>query len=258
MASDPVASPSSGKEAEASLRHKFMIPLALFLAAPVGAQDQTWDYKATLYGWLPSMTTSVDTRFGTIESSSSGSDVLEDLDFVFMGTLTAQNGRWGIASDLLYVSLSDTKDTPLALYGEGTVAVKATALSAYALYRLTTDASLNFDIGAGFRAFDLGVDVSLSPGIAAGEAESVGDTWIDPLIAARVEVPLDENWFLTGFADFGGTGGGDQTWQVFGSVGYAFSEAWSAQAGYRYMDISKEIDGRDVSVDLGGPIIGMT
>ncbi len=240
------------------MRHRTMIALALVLAGPASAQDQNWNYKATLYGWLPSMTTAVDTDFGTIESSSSGSDVLSDLDFVFMGTFAAQNGRWGIATDLLYVSLSDTKDTPLPLFGEGTVSVKATALSAYALYRLTTDPELNFDIGAGFRAFDLEVDVSLSPGIVPGEAQNIGDTWIDPVIAARLEIPINENWFLTGFADFGGTGGGDQTWQVFGSVGYAFSETWSAQVGYRYMDISKEIDGRDVSVDLGGPIIGMT
>ena len=161
------------------------------MQVPPSAQDQGWVYKATLYGWLPSMTTAVETDFGTIESSSSGSDALSDLDFVFMGTLAAQNGRWGIATDLLYVSLSDTKDTPLPLFGEGTVAVKATALSAYALYRLTTDPALNFDIGAGFRAFDLEVDLSLSPGIAAGRTQSVGDTWIDPVIAARLEVPLD-------------------------------------------------------------------
>ena len=240
------------------MSHRITIALALLLAGPASAQDQTWDYKATLYGWLPGMTTSVETGFGTIESESSGSDALSDLDFVFMGTFAAQQGRWGFVSDLLYVSLSDTKDTPLALFGEATVAVEATALSGYALYRLTTDPALNFDIGAGFRAFDLDVDLTLSPGIAPGASQRVGDTWIDPVIAARLEMPVDENWFLTGFADFGGTGGGDQTWQVFGSVGYAFSENWSAQVGYRYMDISKEIDGRDVSVDLGGPVIGMT
>ena len=118
------------------MSHRTMFALLLLLAGPASAQDQTWDYKATLYGWLPSMTTAVDTRFGTIESSSSASDALADLDFVFMGTVAAQNGRWGIATDLLYLSLSDTKDTPLPLFGEGTVAVKATAVSAYALYRL--------------------------------------------------------------------------------------------------------------------------
>lgn len=240
------------------MSYRTVIAVAIGLAGPANAQDQNWVYKATIYGWLPGMTTAVDTNFGTIESSSSGSDVLSDLDFVFMGTFAAQTGNWGIVTDLLYVSLSDTKDTPLPLFGEGTVGVKATAVSSYALYRLTTDPALNFDVGAGFRAFDLEVDLTLSPGIAPGEAQSVGDSWIDPVIAARLEVPVSENWFLTGFADFGGTGGGDQTWQVFGSVGYAISETWSAQVGYRYMDISKEIDGREVSLDLGGPIIGMT
>ena len=179
------------------MSHRTMFALGLLLAGPASAQDQTWDYKATLYGWLPSMTTAVDTRFGTIESSSSGSDVLSNLDFVFMGTFGAQNGRWGFASDLLYVSLSDTKDTPLPLFGEGTVSVKATALSGYALYRLTTDPALNFDIGGGVRAFDLEVGVSLSPGDAPGATQTVSGSWIDPVVAARLEIPINENWFLT-------------------------------------------------------------
>lgn len=240
------------------MNHRTLIALAVAVASPASAQDQNWDYKATLYGWLPGMTTSVETSFGTIESSSSGSDALSDLDFAFMGTFAAQNDRWGFVGDLLYVSLSDSKDTPFALFGEGTVGVEATALSGYALYRLTTDPALNFDMGVGFRAFDMDVDVTLSPGVLPGEAQSIGATWVDPLIAARMEVPLDDRWFLNGFADFGGTGGGDQTWQVYGAVGYAFSEAWSMQGGYRYMDISKEIEGRDVSVDLSGPLIAFT
>lgn len=240
------------------MSHRIIVAMVLLLAGPAKAQDPSWDTKATLYGWLPGMTTAVDTRFGTIESSSSGSDALEDLDFVFMGAVSAQKGNWGLAGDLLYVSLSDTKDTPLELFGDGTVAVTATALSSYVLYRLTTDPTLNFDIGGGFRAFDLTVDVALRPGKAEGRTVGVSDAWIDPVIAARLEIPISQTWFLTGFADFGGTGGGDQTWQVFGSAGYAFSESWSAQAGYRYMDISRQIDGRDVSVDLGGPIIGVT
>ena len=33
---------------------------------------------------------------------------------------------------------------------------------------------------------------------------------------------------------------------------------WSTQLGYRYMDISKEIDGRKVSVDLGGPVLAVS
>ena len=61
-----------------------------------------------------------------------------------------------------------------------------------------------------------------------------------------------------GFADFGGTGSGDRTWQVYAGVGYAFNKSWSTQLGYRYMDISRELDGSDVSLGLSGPVIALS
>lgn len=238
----------------------FAVGAALvFGAQGAAAQDGAWTYSATLYGWLPGMTTSIETDAGTIESESSASDALSNLDMVFMGTFAAQHDRWGFVGDLLYLDLSNEKPTPLGLlYGEASVGVRTTALSGYALYRVTTDPSISFDIGAGFRAFDVDVDLALSPGAAAGFSQSVGSSWVDPLIAARVAVPLNAQWTLTGFADWGGTGGGDETWQVFGSAKYAFSEKWSTQVGYRYMEISKEIDGRETSIDLGGPLIAFS
>ena len=227
-------------------------------ANSAAAQDSAWDYNATLYGWLPGMTTSVETAFGTLERETSGSDALSNLDMVFMGTFGAQRDRWGFVGDLLYIDLSSDQDTPFALFGDASVGVTATALSGYALYRVTTDPAVVFDIGAGFRAVDLEVDLALSTGILPGVSQSIGDSWVDPLIAARVAVPINENWALTGFADWGGTGGGDQTWQVFGSVKYAFDESWSTQLGYRYMDITKKVDDRDVSVDLSGPVLAVS
>jgi opacity protein-like surface antigen len=229
----------------------------MLVASSAAAQDGSWTYGATLYGWLPGMTTKIETGFGTIESETSGSDALSSLDMVFMGAFQAQRDRWGLVGDLLYLDLSNSKDTPLGLFGEANAEVTATAVSGYALYRVTTDPAIAFDIGAGFRAFDLDVDLALTPGIAPGLSQSVGGSWVDPLIAARVAVPLDEEWSLTGFADWGGSGGDDQTWQVFGSVKYAFNEKWSTQLGYRFMEISKELDGRDVSVDLGGPVLAV-
>jgi hypothetical protein len=227
-------------------------------AQNAAAGDADWAYSATLYGWVPGMTTAIETEFGTIESESSASDALSDIDMVFMGTFAAQRDRWGFVGDLLYIDLSNEQGTPLGLFGEARAEVSATAISGYALYRLTGDPAIAFDIGAGFRAFDLKVDLALTPGIESGLSQSVGDSWIDPLIAARVTVPLGEQWSLTGFADWGGSGGGEETWQIFGSAMYAINEKWSTQLGYRFMEISKELDGRNVSVDLGGPILAIS
>lgn len=114
------------------------------------------------------------------------------------------------------------------------------------------------DIGAGFRAFAPDVDLTLSPGSLAGVSQDLSSPSIDPPIAGRLVLPISEDRALTGFADWGGTGGGGETWQAFGSVTYAFAENWSTLLGYLYIDISKEIDGREVAVGLSGPVLAVS
>ena len=238
---------------------KPMLGLALiFLAQSASAQEADWRYKATIYGWFPGLSASVDTRFGTVETDVSASDALENLDMAFMGTFAAQNGRWGFAADLLYTDISATQPTPFALYGDATVKQTLTALSGYVLYRVTQDPAFVFDVGAGFRTFNLDIDVSLSEGVAKAASESISRSWTDPVIAARMNVPINEKWFVEGFADYGGTGSGDETWQIYAGVGYRISEDWSTQLGYRTMNISKEVDTRDVSADMSGALIAFT
>jgi hypothetical protein len=238
---------------------KPMIGLALiFVAHSAAAQEADWRYKATFYGWFPGLSASVDTRFGTVETDVSASEALESLDMAFMGTFGAQKGRWGFAADLLYTDISATQATPFALYGDATVKQKLTALSGYVLYRVTQDPGFVFDVGGGFRTFDLDIDVSLSEGSAPAASESISRSWTDPVIAARMNVPINEKWFVEGFADWGGTGSGDETWQIYGGVGYRISDNWSTQLGYRTMNISKEVDSRDVSADMSGALIAFS
>lgn len=226
--------------------------IALLSANGAAAQDLDWTYRATIYGWLPSLSASVETAFGTVETEPSASDVLENLDFAYMGSFSAQRGRLGFVADLLYTDLSTEQDTPFAGFSSGIVDLQLTSLSGYALYRVSTDPKLLFDLGVGFRTFDIRTDVALSAGVLPAASQSIDATWTDPLIAARVAVPLNEDWFLMGFADVGGSGSESNTWQVYGGVGYNFNESWSSQIGYRYMDINKEIGGRDVSIGLSG------
>jgi hypothetical protein len=178
---------------------------------------------------------------GTVEGESSASDALSNLDMVFIGPFGAQLGRWVVVADLLYLDLSNEKSTPLPRFGDASVKVTATALSGYALYRLMSDPAITFDSVGGFRAFDLDTKVAVGPGITAGFSQELDAGWVDPLIAARVAVPLDKNWTLTGFADWGGTAEGDQTWQKFRSIKYAINDRRSTQIGYRDMETSNEL-----------------
>lgn len=234
--------------------------LSLLAAGSASAQAGDWGYKATLYGWFPGISATVDTlKYGSVDAELSSSDALQNLDMAFMGTFAASNGQWSFVGDLLYTNLSAGQPTPFGtLFSEATVSQKLTAFSGYALYRVSQDTNATFDLGVGFRTFDMDVDVDLSAGDLPQESFSTGATWTDPLIAARFSAPINDKWFVEGFADYGGTGSGDETWQLYGGVGYWISEDWSTQVGYRYMDISKEINGRDLSFDLSGLLIAFS
>jgi opacity protein-like surface antigen len=238
---------------------KPILGLALILVAQTAsAQEADWRYKAAIYGWFPGLSGTVDTRFGTVEPDVSASDALESLDMAFMGTFAAQNGRLGLVADLLYTDISATQQTPFALFGDATVNQTLTALSGYVLYRLSQDPAFVLDAGVGFRSFSLDIDVSLSAGLANAASDSISRSWTNPLVAARLNVPINETWFVEGFADYGGGGSDNETWQIYGGVGYRISEDWSTQVGYRTMNIGRKVDARDVSVDLSGALIAFT
>jgi len=231
---------------------------ALLAAGPALAQDGPWTLEASLYAWVPGVSTSVDTRFGTVDADTSGSDAFADLDMAFMGTLQARKGKWGLIGDLLYADLSASQKSPFGLrFKDAEIGTKVAAFSGYATYRVFEENGVAVDVGGGFRAFGVDVDADLNSADARpGFSSSGSENWVDPLIAARVIAPVTDKWFVSAFADFGGTSASDQTWQAFGSVGYKFSEHWSAQLGYRYMSIEKKIDGADTTIDLSGPLLG--
>ena len=140
--------------------------------------------------------------------------------------------------------------------------MKLSALSAYAIYRVYETDTVAVDVGGGFRPFGMKIDTSLnaaSDAVSDREYSKSTRSWVDPLLAARVIAPFGDKWFGTAYADAGGYVTQDSsTWQVVGTVGYRFSERWSAQFGYRYMNIEKEINDKDVSVDLYGPLVGVS
>lgn len=234
--------------------------LVMMLAGPAAAQAPQWTFAGSVYGWLPGMDVSLDTPYGSVESSASGSDALSDLDMAFMGTFEARHGKWSIIGDLLYTDLSTSEDTPFGLaFSSVEVKVKMAALSGYVAYRVVENERVALDLAGGFRSFGLDIDTKLRSGALNEESASVSDNWIDPLIAARVIVPFNDKWYGTAFADAGGfLNDSSETWQAFASVGYRFNERWSTQLGYRYMSIEKEIDGNATTVDLYGPLIGVT
>ena len=234
--------------------------LTVVLAGPAAAQNSDWSFALSPYAWTPGITSSVETAWGTVEVDKSIGDVLSDLDLAFMGAFEARNGPWSLIADLFYADLSESHATPLGvLFSRVRIETEVRALSGYAGYRVHEDDRVAVDLMAGFRVNSVDLNVSLSPGLLQGQRFGASETWIDPLVGGRVRFAITDRWFATALVDVGGKGGGsDLTWQTFASLGYQIDERWSVQGGWRYVSIEKSIDGRDVEIDLSGPLLGFT
>lgn len=234
--------------------------LVLALAGPAAAQDGGWSFEVSPYAWTPGIAASVATRFGRLDADASIGDVLSSLDFAAMGLLEARNGRWGLIADLLYADLTERSDTPFGvLFARARVDTELKLASGYVAWRVHEDDRVAVDAMAGLRAASVDLDVTLSPGALPGRGFGVSESWVDPLVGGRVRVAMTDRWFATAWGDLGGAGGGsDRTWQAVGTVGYRFGDRWSVEGGWRQLYIEHELEGRDVTLDLGGPLFGVT
>lgn len=239
---------------------KVLVGLLLTAAPMAASAADGWQFAITPYAWVPGMSNSLDTRFGTVSSSSSSSNALSSLDIAFMGAIEARHDRWSIIGDLLYTDLSQDFGTKFdRLFDGGSWNVKGTAFSGYALYRVVEDPKGSLDLGAGFRSFWLDASLDLNAGRIEGRSYDLNKDWTDPLIAARGKFFFDDHWFAVASADYGGfDGANDTTWQVIATAGYAFDQNWTVQGGWRYMDIQQEIKGRQFESELSGPLIGFS
>jgi hypothetical protein len=229
-------------------------------AAPAAAQDG-WSFAVSPYVWLPGLTTKADTPLGTVDVDTSASDAISELDFAFMGAAEARKDRWGLILDLIYSDISTSTGTPFGiLFSDVEVETKLTSFTTYAGYRVFENDRGFVDLLGGGRFYWLDVDLTFDPEPGRrGRSFDVSDNWADPVLGARGRIDFTDRWFATALGDFGGFGGGsDQSWQAFASVGYQFGPRWSAQGGWRYMAVEKELDGLDVEIDLNGPILGVT
>jgi hypothetical protein len=234
---------------------------ALALAAsgaPVLAQDSGWTFDASVYLWVNDTTITADTPEGQVEQTLTFSDALKDLQFAFMGTLEARNGPWGVIGDLLYFKLAETEPTPQGtLFSDVDIDSKTTVVSGYLAYRVYQDPKVAVDLAGGFRAFKTVFDTDFKGAAAADRSFSNDQDFVDPIVAARVRMAFNDQWFGTLMVDGGGLND-SSTWQALATVGYRLNDKWAFQGGYRYLEAEWDSNFGESSLEFSGPILGVT
>jgi hypothetical protein len=83
--------------------------------------------------------------------------------------------------------------------------------------------------------------VNTLSGVDSARTNQRSQSWVDPIIVARIKNPSDTKWITEFRGDIGGFGIGSKfAWQIQAEVGYRFSKLFQVTFGYRWLDINYE------------------
>jgi hypothetical protein len=245
-------------------------------AAQAGAETGTWQFTATIYGWVPTIDGQVNfpDDKGSTGIHASMSDVLNHLKMTFQGALDVHNGRWGIFNDVVYVDLGGVKSQQRD-FVVGNVQIPATATTEVNLdlkaliwtvageYRIASDSAWSVDLLGGARMLRMKPTVGYSitgdigPVVIPGRdgSKQVNEAVWDGIVGVKGRYAFgdDGRWFLPFYLDVG-TGQSQLTWQISGGIGYSYN--WgSVFATWRYLDYNFQSGKTLDNTNMSGPML---
>lgn len=251
---------------------------AAAVLAPAAAPAQTsddWKFQAILYGYLPSVggTTTFAGSGGGSNVNINGSKLLS-LNFVFMGSLEASKGPWGVFTDVMYIDVGHDKSHSRDILIGGVLPADVTASIDYNMrgwvwtlagtWRAVAAPTYKLDVLGGARLLDVAqtLDWQLSGNVGpvalpdrAGHRDASRHDW-DAIVGVKGRALFGDTgkWFVPYYVDVG-TGQSKFTWQAFAGAGYSFG--WGDVVGvWRYIGYDMKSGKAIESVNLSGPAIG--
>jgi hypothetical protein len=232
---------------------------ASLMARDTDRTDQ-WQFMVEPYFWMAGIDGS--TKNGT-DFSVDINDILDNLQFAFMGTVGAKTGKWSFLVDTIYMDVKGSQDTSVGVLNRtintsAEVEVKSWVVTPVIGYSVIDCNKGKLDIVAGARYLNVQVDVNLNLDAAyrsfAPERSGSDNIW-DGIVGVKGEIALYEQLYMPLYLDIG-TGNSDFTWQVAGGLGYRFS-ACDVIAGYRYLSWDFDDSSPINDMNLSGPYVGV-
>jgi opacity protein-like surface antigen len=233
--------------------------IAFFALAFVStaATAAEWKHEFAPYLWGSAMEGTVGIGDVTAEAEMSFSDILDDLEFGFMGAYRASRDRYSITVDVIYMGLGATEKGPGGRL-KADIDVDQIGLETDFGYALNE----RFTLLGGLRYVSLDADLKVTGPLGNELSASESQEWVDPVVGAIYTWPLADEWTLNLRGDVGGFGvGSDFAWQAMATLRWQFSPRTALGVAYRYLDIDYE-DGKGddyFKYDLAtsGPAMGV-
>ncbi len=226
---------------------------------PPAPSEKGWWITSTAYGWLTDVSGDVGIRGYKVPVDVGLDDILDNLDFAYMGYTEVGYKKWSLGLDVIYAKLSDDSTFAVGpLSGDASVEQEQALVTTRLQYRAVDNGTLKLDVFTGFRWNYYDVDLHVNTN--AGDIQRSGnEDWFDLIVGARAVAQLGGNWFFHSMGDIGGFGAeSDLTWQAVAGIGYQFSPSVSAVVGYRAMGVDYDKGGFLIDTVSHGPALGLS
>ena len=234
------------------------MPTKASVVAPMPASG--WTFEFTPYLWATGLQGDIDVGpTAPLVSVDAGfDDIIKHTKFAFMGRFEARYDKWGLISDIAYLSVKVSGAGPLG-FVDGALKSKTLFGTFVGSYRLVEQQSFWLDGLAGARAWWLSNTLDITaPGPTALSATR-DQNWIDPIVGLRARAYVRPDLYLEFYGDACGLGvGAKSDWQVAGLLGYQYSRSVSLFGGYRYLAVNYSRDNFLFDVNMSGPVFGAT
>jgi hypothetical protein len=125
-------------------------------------------------------------------------------------------------------------------------------------YRVIDSGRIKIDALTGFRYWHLGADLTLAP-VAGGGSLNKSSNWGDPLVGARIKVPLSSKLTATLVGDAGGWGVGSQLdYQLAATLSYKIKPRWAIDTAWRYLYSDYSQPQLHTRIAQSGLVVGVT
>jgi len=238
-----------------------------------------WQFGISIYGWFPDI--SGKTAFSPDGSDSEFKvdidDIIENLEFILMGSFDVRKGAWGVFTDVIYMDVGDTASSSVdGSIGPGDVPTNVTADVSFDLkswiwtlngyFRAVDKPGWSFDMMAGTRYLDVDQKVKwdITGNVAdvpvaersGDDKESLGNWDVIFGVRGKFNLGAKKALFVPYYLDLG-FGESDFTWQGVLGLGYTFH--WGEiVAAWRYLYYDLSSDSVIDEISFSGPEAGVT
>ena len=209
-----------------------LLLLSTALLAPSATQaDETnqWTFAVTPYAFMPGIFGNIGIGRVNAPVDVSFDKIWHNLEFTAMGSVRLGYARWALTTDVIYLGVGGTKGALDLDFDQWMVEPN-----------LSYTVCKGFEVLAGARYNNLRAEIN-GP---LGRSPSGTQAWWDPIVGARLRLPLGKTFSFNVQGDIGGFGvGSDLTWQAYPYFGWQFAKWGSIQAGYRFLYLDYKNDG---------------